>query len=154
MPTWPSPVPATALPGSEYDGPLDSPASARDQLAQLKARVDTLSQALRDVIDYGIPLRVAVAGTDIDITSGSVFTKTISSPTSFTVSSLYTSGRVNNFILELTNGGSAAVIFAFSPKWQGGVQPSFTTSGKDVLNFYSYDNGATWNGFLLGRDVR
>ena len=99
------------------------------------------------------PVKSAVGALDIDLSLGTFFTKTITGASTLTVSNVATAGLVNNFVLELTNAGSN-VTFGFAPKWQNGVLPSLTTSGRDVLFFYSHDAGTTWTGVLLARDVK
>lgn len=54
--TWPTPPSSSALPSDQLDNQLDSPAAARDQLLQLKARVDELNAALVTLINHGEPL--------------------------------------------------------------------------------------------------
>jgi hypothetical protein len=98
--------------------------------------------------------KVAVAASDIDLALGNYFTKTISGTTTFTVSNVAASGTVSAFVLDLTNGGSATVNWFSGVKWTGGVAPTLTASGRDVLAFFTHDAGTTWNGFVLGLDVK
>lgn len=97
---------------------------------------------------------VPMTANDIDVRTGSVFAKTISGPTTFTVSGVPDPGVVASFVLELTNGGSASVGFFPGVKWTGGVVPAWTTSGIDIVGFYTRDGGATWRGMVLSRDSR
>ena len=95
--------------------------------------------------------QVAVAAVDIDLSLGNYYTKTISATTTFTVSNVPASGTAASFILDLTNGGSQTVNFMTGIKWAGGTAPTLTASGRDVLGFFTYDGGTTWNGFVLGK---
>lgn len=97
--------------------------------------------------------KVAVSASDIDLSTGNYFTKTISGATTFTVSNVPTTGTVASFILELTNPGSSVTWWS-GVKWVGGTQPTWTGTGKDVLAFYTHDGGTTWNGFAVGKDVK
>lgn len=99
------------------------------------------------------PVRTAVGALDIDLSLGTFFTKTITGASTITVSNVASAGVVNNFVLELTNPGTN-VTFGFAPKWQGGIVPTLTTTGRDVLFFYSHDGGSIWTGVLLARDVK
>ena len=101
-----------------------------------------------------IERREAVAAADIDLSKGNYFTKTISGTTTFTVSNVPTSGSVASIILDLTNGGSATITWWSGTKWVGGTAPTLTTSGRDVLGFFTHDAGTTWSGFVLGKDVK
>lgn len=97
--------------------------------------------------------KVAISASAIDLTAGNVFTKTISGATTFTVSGTPASGTVASFILELTNPG-ANVTFWSGVKWAGGTAPTLTTTGTDVLGFYTHDGGTTWRGLVLAKDSK
>jgi hypothetical protein len=94
------------------------------------------------------------SGTAIDVSLGGLFYRTISGATTFTVSNVPSSGTVASFMLSLTNGGSAAITWWSGMRWPGGVAPTLTASGMDVLGFYTRDGGTTWTGLVLGRDVK
>lgn len=96
----------------------------------------------------------AIAASNIDLATANFFTKTISGTTTFTVSNVPTTGTAVSFILNLTNGGSATVNWWSGVKWAGGTAPTLTTSGRDVLGFFTYDGGTTWTGLVLGKDVK
>jgi hypothetical protein len=96
----------------------------------------------------------AIGASNIDLSLGNYFTKTIAAPTTFTLSNTPSSGTVASFILDLTNGGSSAVTWWANLKWTNGLTPSLTASGRDVLGFFTYNNGTTWNGFVLGKDMK
>lgn len=98
--------------------------------------------------------RVVVAASNIDLAEGTYFTKTISGATTFTVSNVASSGTVSSFILDLTNGGSAVITWWSGMKWANGTSPSLTSSGRDVLGFFTHDGGTTWTGLFLGKDVK
>lgn len=94
------------------------------------------------------------AGSAINVSLGAVFTKTITTVTTFSVTSVPASGKVGSFILELTNGGAFGVTWWAGVKWASGSTPTLTTSGRDVLAFYTYDGGTIWNGLILGKDMK
>jgi hypothetical protein len=98
--------------------------------------------------------KVAVAASDIDLSAGNYFTKTISGTTTFTVSNTASSGSVSAFVLDLTNGGSSTVTWFSGVTWAGGTPPTLTASGVDTLGFFTYDGGTTWRGFVLGLDMQ
>ena len=99
------------------------------------------------------PTRTNVGALNVDLSLGTFFSKTITGASTITVSNVAAAGVVNNFVLELTNPGSN-VTFGFAPKWQGGITPTLTSTGRDVLFFYSHDGGSIWTGILLARDVK
>lgn len=97
-------------------------------------------------------VKVALTGTAITPADAGLFTKTITGPTTLSVSAVPASPVVASFILELTNGGSD-VTFWPGIKWPGGAAPTLTASGRDVLGFYTHDGGASWVGLVLGKGV-
>lgn len=98
--------------------------------------------------------RVAIAASNIDLSLGNYFTRTISGTTTLTVSNTASAGTVSAFVLDLTNGGSATVNWFSGVKWAGGTAPTLTSAGRDVLGFFTHDGGTTWSGFLIGKDVK
>ncbi len=50
--------------------------------------------------------------------------------------------------LELTNGGAYSVTWDSAIKWPGGVAPTLTSSGTDVIQFVSSDGGLNIRGIL------
>jgi hypothetical protein len=108
--------------------------------------------------------RVAMAALDIDLSLGSYFTKTLTATaTTFTVSNIPATGSVGSFILDLTNAGLATITWTLSVaaggtstvKWVSGTAPSsLTSSGRDSFGFYTYDAGATWTGYVIGKDLK
>lgn len=96
----------------------------------------------------------AVAASDINLSLGNYFTRTISGATTFTASNVATSGDVAAFILVLTNGGSAAITWFSGTTWAGGTAPALTSSGVDILGFFTINGGTTWRGLLLSKDIK
>ena len=97
--------------------------------------------------------KVAVSSSDIDLSTGNYFTKTISGSTTFTVSNVPSTGTAVSFVLELTNPGTSVTWWS-GVKWAGGTAPTLTASGKDAFGFYTHDGGTTWNGIVLGKDLK
>ena len=89
----------------------------------------------------------AVSGTEISLANGSVFTKTVSADTAFTITGV-PSGKAATFSLILTNGGAYQITWPASVKWAGGNVPTLSTSGTDLLTFLTPDGGTTWYGVL------
>ena len=89
----------------------------------------------------------AMTTSEVDLSKGVVFSKTISADTTFTFINV-PSGRAATLNIILTNGGSAAVTWPTSVKWTDGVAPTLISSGVDVLTFMTPDGGTTWYGTL------
>ena len=96
----------------------------------------------------------AMTGNVINLANASMFTKTISGNTTFSLVNTPANEVLVTFMMELINAGSATLNFWPGVKWAGGTQPSLTAAGKDVLGFYSYDGGVTWVGLVIGKDVK
>jgi hypothetical protein len=108
--------------------------------------------------DYGETVNaigsVGGGSQDIDLTLGNVVTATVdTSETTFTFSNPPASGTAGSFTLVLTNGGSQTVNWPTSVDWAGGVAPTLTAAGVDVLTFMTVDGGTTWLGFAAGLDM-
>ena len=89
----------------------------------------------------------AMTTSEVDLSKGVVFSKTIFADTTFTFINV-PSGRAATLNIILTNGGSAAITWPTSVKWTDGVAPTLTSSGVDVLTFMTPDGGTTWYGTL------
>ena len=98
--------------------------------------------------------KVAMAANNIDLATGNLFTKTITTATTLTVSNVLESGNANSFILELTNGGVGVITWWSGMKWEGGTAPTLTAAGVDILGFYSHDGGITWRGMVMAKDSK
>lgn len=88
---------------------------------------------------------VAVGSTVISPTNGAVFTKTITTDTTFSISAI-PSGAASCFTLVLTDGGSHTVGWPSSVKWTEGTPPELITAGIDVITFITPNGGTTWYG--------
>ncbi len=94
------------------------------------------------------------SGSNIDLSLGNLYYKTISASTTFTVSNVSALGTTSSFILDLTNGGSSTITWWANMKWASGTPPTLTASGRDMLGFITYDAGTTWNGLMLATDIK
>ena len=116
-------------------------------------------QAIRpEIKDYAETVNVLGdlgGGTDaIDVSAGNVVTATVSTSTqTFTFTNPSASGKSCSFTLILTNGGSQTVNWPGSVDWAGGSAPTLTTSGVDVLTFFTVDGGTIWYGFPAGLEM-
>mgnify|MGYP003624267434 FL=1 len=94
--------------------------------------------------------KVAMAAHAIDLSLGNYFTYTLSGAQTLTVSNIAASGSVSAFVLEVTNGGSAALSYFSGVTWAAATAPTLTAAGVDTLAFFTHDGGTTWRGFVLG----
>lgn len=63
------------------------------------------------------------------------------------------STEVHALTLELTNGGAHTMTWPSSTRWSGGVPPSLTASGTDILVFTKAGTN-NWRGYLSSKDSK
>jgi hypothetical protein len=88
---------------------------------------------------------VAVAASDIDLSTGSYFSKALSADTTFTFSNPPTSGKAMGFALEVTGASTYTITWPSSIKWSKAETPDSPPSGEtDVYIFVTTDGGTTY----------
>lgn len=97
---------------------------------------------------------VAMPAANMDYAAGSYFTKTITVAQTFTVTNPAPTGTCTSIMLELTNGGLATVTWMSGITWAGGIAPTLSAAGVDVIGLYSFNGGTTWRGALVAKDIR
>jgi hypothetical protein len=53
----------------------------------------------------------------------------------------------------LSNGGAYIITWPGNIYWPDGTAPLLTSSGTDVLTFYTFDGGSNYYGFLVGLNM-
>jgi len=110
-----------------------------------------------NLIDYGIVTN-AIGSTgggtqDIDLTLGNSVSATVDTSTNtFTFSSPTASDEFCGFTLVLTNGGSQTVAWPGTVDWASATAPTLTSSGVDILVFFTVDGGTIWHGMVSSTD--
>ena len=88
-----------------------------------------------------------LAGTDIDPSNGTIQTKVLAAPVTFTES--ISAGE--SVVLMIENGATHTITWPAAVDWAGGTAPDAPASGEtDLLAFTTYDGGITWYGFQAG----
>jgi len=91
-------------------------------------------------------------GATFDLSAARFFYGTVTGAvTSVAFTNVPASGKAVFVVLELTNGGSAAITWG-SIRWPGGSAPTLQASGVDVISLYTRDGGTTWRGALMQGD--
>jgi hypothetical protein len=90
---------------------------------------------------------------DIDLNEGNIVSATCATDITFTFSNPPVSGKCGSFIFVITNGGSVSITWPVSVAWAGGTEPTLTTSGTDILTFFTIDGGTIWYGVECGLDM-
>lgn len=81
-------------------------------------------------------------GNLISFTVGGALTPTFTNPPA--------SGAVTAYILEVTNGGSAAITWPAAITWVSGSAPTLRASGLNLVGLITRNGGTTYYGTLLG----
>jgi hypothetical protein len=149
------PTSAIGVTVQAYDATIvvDADIGVTVQAADADTTKNDVSNTFTAVQTFGasvVETKVAMAAAEIDLATGNYFTKTVSGNITLTVANTAASGSVSAFVLELTNGGSAAVTFFSGVTWAAATPPTLTASGVDNLAFFTSDGGTTWRGFVLG----
>lgn len=139
--------------------------TALDAKAALGANTFTGAQNLADNLlvraflqDYGIKVNAigSIGGgtQDIDFTLGNVVTATVdTAETTFTFSNPPPAGYEGQVKMYLTNAGSQTLNWPVNMNWAGGVEPTWTAAGVDIIVVTTPDNGTSYYGFVAGLDM-
>lgn len=90
----------------------------------------------------------------LDVAAGQYFTLTVGGALSPSFTNVPAGSFTTGIMLRVTNGGAFTITWPASVKWPGGVAPTLTTSGVDIIALVTDDNGTTWRGWVAAKDVR
>lgn len=97
---------------------------------------------------------MALPANEIDVGKANHYSKTVTANTALTVTNVPVAPRVATFILHITNGGAFTMSWWPNIRWAEGVAPALSTAGRDVIGFSTLNGGATWDGYLIGKDMK
>jgi hypothetical protein len=89
--------------------------------------------------------------TTLDFSTANNFRRQFNSTATITFSNA-PAGRAFGFTFVMVNAGAYSITWP-AVKWVGGASPILTSSGIDVLVFYTYDGGSTYYGFVTGKNL-
>lgn len=92
-------------------------------------------------------------GSALDLAAANAFTKTIIGTTTLSLTNVPGSGMLTMWVLELTNGGSAAVTWWPGIAWVEGAPPILSPADRDLIGFYTINGGTGTIGFVIGQGV-
>ena len=105
---------------------------------------------LKDYSEHVNAIGTVTSNTAVNFENGNVQTVTVGGNCQFSFSNPPLSGQAGTITLIITNGGAHTTTFASAVKFPGGVAPTLTTSGVDIVSFLTTDAGTTINGFVGG----
>ena len=91
---------------------------------------------------------VAMGANDVDCSTASYFTKTITGATTFTFSNVPT-GVEFSFTMEITLNGSNAITWPSSVKWNADTAPTLTDGKTQLFMFVTTNGGTRFRGSAL-----
>ena len=101
-----------------------------------------------------VSLGAMTGSVSLDMRQGNVLTATLAGAASPVFVNPPAAGWGGGFVMHLTNGGAYTITWHSSVKWPGGVAPTLTAAGLDILVFQTLDGGTTWRGSIAARDVK
>lgn len=88
---------------------------------------------------------------DIDLDLGRTIALTVdTSANTLTFSNFLATGKLDGFILKVTNGSSQTLNYPASVDWVAGEPPVLSAAGVDILVFFTIDGGTTVYGLVAG----
>jgi hypothetical protein len=88
----------------------------------------------------------------IDLSTANNFRRQFNATATVTLSNAPASNAFG-FTLVAVNAGAYVITWPVNVDWAGGSAPILTSSGVDVLVFYTFDNGTTYLGFVAGKNL-
>ena len=89
----------------------------------------------------------------LDLSTANNFRRQFNGAATLTYTNAPTSPIGFGFTLITVNAGAYSITWPASVDWVGGSAPILTSSGTDVLVFYTYNGGTTYYGFVTGKNL-
>ena len=110
---------------------------------------------LKDYAIEGNILGNSGSGTvTLSFASGNYVSTVIDNDVTFAFSDPAATGDLCGLVMEVTDGGNHTVTWPASVDWPGGTAPSLTSSGTDVLVFWTDDAGTIYHGVRASEDSK
>ena len=90
----------------------------------------------------------------LNLAQSQYFMFTVSGALTLSFLNTPTGANVTGVVLRITNGNSSVITWPAGTKWPGGAVPVLTSAGVDLVVLMTDDNGSTWNGIVVGKDIR
>jgi hypothetical protein len=108
---------------------------------------------LKDYSINGEVLGVVSANATLDFANANFFSATANANLTFSFANASPANTLSGAVVALTNGGAYTLTWA-NVDWSGGVAPSLTANGLDILVFVTYDAGTTVHGMVSSTDSK
>lgn len=90
---------------------------------------------------------------NFDLSLAQYFTFTVGGALTPSFTNAPGAGTGMGIIFRITNGGAFAISWPGAIKWASGTAPTLTAAGVDLIGLI-LDDGATYRGIVLGKDLR
>lgn len=115
--------------------------------AATKQYVDAQAVTSATAITYG-------ATVAIDVSQIKYAYMSLGGNTTLTFTNPPAAGVISELTLELTNiAAGSVIVWPTGTVWPGGIAPAVGTMTSAILEFYTRDGGASWNGFLVASNM-
>jgi hypothetical protein len=91
---------------------------------------------------------------NMDLSASDAFQITVTATTALTFGNAPASGKAKYVSLEIINGGAFTVTWPTNTRWPGGTAPTLTTSGTDIVVFYTDDGGSNYRAAVVQKDSK
>jgi hypothetical protein len=88
----------------------------------------------------------------LDLSTANNFRRQFNATSTITFSNA-PSTNAFGFTFTMVNAGTYAITWPASIDWAGGSAPILTSSGTDVLTFFTFNGGTTYYGFVVGKNM-
>ncbi len=88
----------------------------------------------------------------IDLSLGNNFRRQFNATSTIAFSNAPASNSFG-FTFTMVNAGTYALTWPVNLDWAGGSAPILTSTGVDVLTFFTFDGGTTYYGFVVGKNM-
>lgn len=91
---------------------------------------------------------------NMNLSVSDAFQITVTANTALTFGNAPASGKAKYVSLEIINGGAFTVTWPTNTRWPGGTAPTLTTSGTDIVVFYTDDGGSNYRAAVVQKDSK
>jgi hypothetical protein len=91
---------------------------------------------------------------NFDISLAQYFTLTVGAALQPSFTNVPAGTFATGVVFRMTNAGAFVITWPAAVKWVAGTAPTLTAAGIDLIAFITDDNGVTWRGLVLGKDIR
>jgi hypothetical protein len=91
--------------------------------------------------------------TTLDLSTANNFRRQFNGTSTITITNAPGSPTGFGFTFVVVNAGAYSITWPAAVDWVGGSAPILTSSGTDVLVFYTYNGGSTYYGFVTGKNL-